>query len=211
MSMFFKVSLMTVMLFSINIASAGIIDINAQHSGWYQSNGQANGTKNNTCTGCFSDLRSWLGFDLSSISQNEHIIYAELFLFADALNDSNQHIMIFDVTSAYNLLGRNSTVVFNDLGSGNVYGSTIMGDGWNNSFLSGNSLIDLNNSRGGSFALGLKNLTNADFLGYNSGVTTSSQFYRLRLTTETVSVPEPSTFAIFALGLLGFVSRRLKK
>lgn len=194
-------------------ANAGLVSLEAQNSGWYSNTGTSNGNMANTCITCGSSLlRAWFGWDLSSISLTENITSANLVLYSDPSNQENQNISFYDVVTSYANLGQDGLATYTDLGEGVLFSSGIGQDLWNTFELTAGAISALNTARGSTFAIGAVNDSGGVWLGYNAGVSASSSYYRLEITTEAItSVPEPSTIAILALGVMGIAARRFKK
>ncbi|MBA6378614.1 MULTISPECIES: PEP-CTERM sorting domain-containing protein [unclassified Colwellia] len=83
-------------------------------------------------------------------------------------------------------------------------GSVIPFIGGDSLFLTGGS----GNSQSGNLSQGVGNSPTFGASTFNNGL---SRDYSYNITAEISSVPEPTTLAIFALGMIGLASRRLKK
>lgn len=204
-----KVALAGLVLSVCSFANAGIITVDAFNSGAYESNGSHNNNQNINTT---SNRGSWLAFDLSGVS--EQIVSATLEVWSDSRNDTGQAFSWWDVSTPYASFNSGvNTSIYKDLISGTVLASGIHEAGQINSFImNASAIVDLNLSTG-TWLVGGNNNDSGNAFGWTNGVDTGDT---LRLILETgqipeTSVPEPSTLAIFALGIIGLASRRFKK
>ena len=193
------------------IANAGLVTLDSDKFGWYASNGSQNGVSANICAGCFGDYRNWLGFDLSTIAGT--IVSAELRVFSNVSNDGNQSIEWYEILTSYNNLGQVSGLaIYNDLGDGQLFSSGVANSNqWNSYTINSAGILSLNSFLGTKWAIGGKNLSNQDAFGYTYAYNQTHPNIQLVLTTGSVDVPEPSTLSLFALALMGLVSRKFKK
>ena len=143
--------------------TAGQVVILANDRGWYASSGSHLTDNKNTFTGFSSQVRynSYFNFDLSAVTGK--ITGAQLVLEEEAFfgPDMSETASIWDVSESASVLSTNtqSTVIFQDLQSGNQYGSvtgTFSGIGASlTTALSNQALTDLNAARGRSFSIGV--------------------------------------------------------
>ncbi|MCJ8322073.1 MAG: PEP-CTERM sorting domain-containing protein [Colwellia sp.] len=91
------------------------------------------------------------------------------------------------------------------------------GNGWTPEFdLDGQNyfldpILVSNGLAAGQYTVFVTHCCGAYYTGQSSGVHSADNDYRLTFNDGAASVPEPSTLAIFALGIMGLASRRLKK
>jgi hypothetical protein len=103
-----------------SLAHAGVITLDADLQGWYESNGTTNGASNvnnylaGTC--CGSEYRNWFQFSIPVISGG--ISSARLLI--NAVDVSTQ-----DPSETYQVTSIPNAPAFGDLGTGSVYGSRV--------------------------------------------------------------------------------------
>jgi PEP-CTERM motif-containing protein len=205
-----------IMAVSFN-AHAGLITLDSTNANWYNSLGIRTPFGQNYIIGNNGSIsyNNFSVFDLSGISNN--ITSATLNFYNPSngytSDDLNETFSLFDVNTAIiSLIGGSGGVsAYTDLGTGVLYGSIIVDGTVANSIVSVNlnasGLLALNNSNG-LFAFGGSLVTADD---NNDRLFGYSRNQPVQLKIETLSIPEPSTLTIFALGVMGLVSRKVKK
>ncbi|MEM0979296.1 MAG: hypothetical protein AAGH78_03380 [Cyanobacteria bacterium P01_H01_bin.58] len=235
-------------------AQAATISVEAISQGWYNEIADIPNDRVNTFTGIFNnetddpsngapgediEHRSYFAFDVGTSSMP--IESATLRLFHETYFSSvlSEEITLFDVeTSTADLINRNESVdqalaIYDDLGSGSTYGSTVISSEtagwvsvqeWLEIELSAAAITDINEAlaTSGDFSVGisLTSLDGTSFrvpgIGQAEAVSFSngSFFTPAQLVLEGVkSVPEPTTalgaLAVFVLGLA--CQKRFKK
>jgi hypothetical protein len=131
-------------------------------------------------------------------------------------SDSGVTLNLFDVSTSAADLARRQIIdnsVFIDLGTGNSYGSFLIGAGVSSDILSfslnATALADINAAAGGYFSIGGQ-LNSGTLFGSSSGepgnsAGTQNSIQELVLTTldAPVAVPEPGSLVLLSAGLLG--------
>jgi hypothetical protein len=213
--------------------SGGMLTINASDSGWYDVNGLHNESITNYTTGdcnyvpCAGDTRNFFVFDLSSVTTPVTSAILRVYNYGDNSGLlQNQGYMSQDPFETYNLTHVSTDVstlttshaygdaeglsIWDDLGTGNSYGSYNASNADNDSFIELNlnaaALLDINGANG-LFALG----------GYISTLDGVNNYERLfgwsdgfvpELILTTADVPAPATLGLLGLGLLGLTLRK---
>jgi hypothetical protein len=213
-------------------ASADVI--NAIDSGWYSEAGVHTAQNQNYLTGNFggSARRSFFVFDLTAVA-NE-IVSASIQLYnpdsaLPALRgyvspDATETFALYDVSTpvasltASSAAGPAGVAVFDDLGSGAVFGERVMSVADNGTTVSlalnADGLSALNAARGGLFALGgaLTSLGGAaDEYVFGFSVLLDNPDVR-RLEFRTIeAVPEPTTLALLGVAAVFAARRRVTR
>jgi len=182
-------------------AEANIVVLNAINSGLYQSNGVSSGAYSGYAqeNGALND---WLGFNLSSVDGT--ITGATLELYNDAsAYGADQSTVWWDVTTPYSELGVvNSTAIFQDLGSGVVFGNGIANAGSINDFTLNAAAIASLNATSGDWAIGGTDTSSGYSFLFTNGVSTPGVTLELVLNVTPPAVPDSgSALALLGLGL----------
>ena len=201
---------------------AGAATVVSQAQGYVVSNGLTNGSGpgNNSFSGVdFGEIKSsWAGFDLSSYSAG--VTSAELkVVYAPYIPQKNYDLKIYDVNTAQSVFASGNAGLsgYNDLQSGKSYG-TVNATSYD-IMLNADAIADINAAAGKNFLMGFTNetvLNSPDLIKMINDSTTSFGAYingwwgnpndlpELILTygSSPAPVPEPSTFILFAGGLL---------
>jgi hypothetical protein len=214
--------------------NATVISLTAFDQGLYRDSGAGNANITSYAVGVSGtlEIRNFFVFDLSSIT--DIIVGATLDLFNPTNGfltvDSSETYEVVEVTSSITqLLAGNGgfgnaggVAIFNDLGSGTVFGlRTILTSEINQVIsveLNSNAVSALNSSTGlfalGGHSISLSGTTNefgliddAVFAFTSSQTTTNTG----RLILRFADVPEPTTLALFGIGLLGLGMMRRRK
>lgn len=208
----------------------------ASHAGQYNSLGDyAGGT--HYVTGAFEgEYRSFFVFNLPVFSTPIVSATLEVFNFGGSddippgfySENGPETLSFFNFSGSIpNLLsgGTGLTSTFADLGSGPLYGSIPVSDASNGQyvslFLNATFLTDLNAASGQAIALGgaltsLLDPNGYEFIFGNTDLLSATPAVRLTLTSSTApvsAIPEPATYALAAVGLLGVMiaRRRFKR
>ena len=211
--------------------SSAPITLDALDSGAYTAAGAHDPANENYLTGIFNggETRSFFLFDLSSISGTIESATLRLFnpevsqfLHGYVSPDPTETLNVYDVAAPPALLtgGSAGGEGFADLGSGTLYGSTIV------SSASNGQLVDITlnaaalaalNAADGQFVLGtalgsLSGGANQYAFGFSMTSFVADHTRQLLLDVAPVApVPEPATLALFAAGAATIGIRRLKR
>jgi hypothetical protein len=195
--------------------------LNAVNSGnYYNNNGVVSNDGAASNIGIWGDTkRDWLGFDLTGITGT--ITGATLKVNSSASNASGQTINWYDVTTPYASLGSvSSTAIFNDLGSGVLFGQGTHTAGTINSYvLNPAAIAALNAAEGSKWAIGGQENSGGYAFAYLSGISSPNNPIQLCLDFQPANtltfndsvnnVPETgSSLAMAALGFCAVVGLR---
>ncbi len=201
------------MIFILSQGQADIITLNTIDRGTYRDDGYNTPVYTTIGTGRKYNyiLNQYLIFDLSSVSKE--VISAEFRIVCDYSYfsyDPYETYTLFDVTNSYIevYMGYGDNLaVYNDLGSGVVYGTVNVISNYSYETvtvtLNRDGLAALNACLGGIFMMGgsLTSIDNDDdyeiLFSYCSSKNAGDGYTQLILTT----VPEPSTLIFFSVGL----------
>ena len=203
--------------------SAVATTIDAFDRGWYDDTGGHFATvkiafagQNNGTTVRYN---SFFSFDLAAISGTVTSGTLRLELESYFGPDSSEAFTIFDVTTDVTLLNQSCTgclTEFNDLQSGNAYGTGVVSSSDVGSvidiILSAAAIADINAASGGLFALGV-HVDQITLASGNEGLRWSggdeNRTHQLVLATSTV--PIPAAVWLFGSGLLGLIGIAKRK
>ena len=205
--------LATILLLASSASNA--IVVNAFDQGWYDNAGRHFSSNINYSAGsytntlAFEEWHNFFAFDLSGISGNvTSAVFRLHILDTDngAHTSTNGIFSLYDVNTSLSALLADSSSdiqIFNDLGSGNSYGSkalsTLDAYTFRDIVFNSEGLAAINNTLGGTFAFG----GNVDNLFRIGGGT---PFFPPTLTLtvdETVPMPAPISLALLVIGLAG--------
>jgi hypothetical protein len=222
------VTLSLVVTMGVTAARASVIQIDAVDSGAYQSSGFHLGSNQNYITGNFAvENRSFFVFDLTGVSSP--ITAATLNLFNPGIAscclgyvspDSTETFALMDVSTPVTTLVATGTnpAIFNDLGSGTMFGSYVASAADNGTTISialnAAGIAALNAALGSTIAFGgvlttLSPLPNQYVFGFSTSTFVEDDVRRLDLTTTVV--PEPASLTLAGLGLAAAVLARCRR
>jgi hypothetical protein len=141
--------------------------------GWYTSSGTHNSTNNNVIVGSY--YRNWFTFDISGFSGTACTITLRLEL--ELFNGSSGNYNLYDISTGHDDLvasssGSSGVTIYNDLGTGNSYGSVSLTSSDNNSTieiaLNDQAITDFNSESSGWFSVG-GDWTGSVYIRFGSG------------------------------------------
>ena len=223
----FVVLVLGISIMSGRVSSA--LTLNAVDRGYFSSDSRV--SHGNTYTGYDSHwgvyTNSFFIFQLPEITST--VVSAELQLELESLQnpDPTHTFRIYDVSTFANEFSIDYDIgsiagieIYNDLGSGNTYGTTTV-SGSNvgtilSIFLNNEALEDLNKNNDGFFAVGLSLLSLSPIdencgVRFSSGATGDYLNRTHQLTLNVAPVPEPATMLLFGTGLASLVGSRLRR
>jgi hypothetical protein len=210
------------------LASPGLataVQIDALDSGWYDDTGFHGPTNENYTVGWSlgKELRHFFVFDLS-VFPTESLISASLLLsMPPTLNnpgngydspDASETLQLYDVLTPIATLtagGSDLTAVYDDLGSGTVFGNVTVTAADNGQVveivLNAAALSALDAASGGVFAIGGAVTTLSDPpAAVRERIFTSSTIPPITRQLVIQVVPEPGSLPLFLVGLLGLAA-----
>jgi hypothetical protein len=192
------------------------------NQGWWSSVRANNNPTNDNYLTENDDFRSFFSFDLSTIHGTVTSATFDVRRYSGSFGPVT--LGLFDVsTPAATLITTRQEIsdpaIFDDLGTGNSYGSFVVNPGESTDILSfilnDAALTDIRSAEGqGFFSIGARVLSGAfifaasnDEPGGPSGGLNSIQ----RLVLDVQAVPEPGSLVLLGVGLAAFGSTRLRK
>jgi hypothetical protein len=195
--------------------------INASDQGWYDASDASWVNNPNYAAGVYSgvDQRSWFVFDLPTVSAGEGFTAATLILAMPSggymSSQPSETYTLYDVTTGANILSLRGTQsgAYADLGSGSVYGQTVVLPSSQGGFvqidLTAQALADMTAHAGDTFVIGGAATSLVTPNGDESIFGFSSNGGGVSLSYTTGVVPEPGVLALSGcLGLAALVRRK---
>ncbi len=200
---------------SAMVARATPVTIVAADTGWYQEDGHHSFTNYIASTGGLAQ-NNYFTFSLSGVSGTITGATISIFNPVNGFFGSPGMYTLYDVVTPPSILIANNSAavgitIYNDLGSGTVFGSTNVSSADNGTVitisLNAAAIAALNATNGGVFAIGgafsaPSGSVVFGFTGFDA---------RNQLALQVSDVPEPSTLVLFCTGLVGLASRLRKR
>jgi len=209
-----------------NIAAAEIITFNTSDpsdpsgfgQGWWSDTASNFDGNDNTITGNFggNDYLGFFTFDLGDLNlMDGDVIVGATFNSYTSTVVGDQTLSFYDVSTDASTLNNNSgssSLIFDDLGSGNGYGTLELvesdDNGWFSVVLNNFALNDIADSDGGFFSIGSSSSIDSD--GYVYGWSHLDDYAHELVLDVQRAVPEPSTWMMMILGF-GMVAAGAKR
>ena len=208
-----QVAIATIALIAVTFggAVASATTLNSTARGWYNSTGFHDAGNSNYISGSNDTWHDYFTFDLTGVSGT--ISSANLVLFNPVANGSGVYTSYDVNTPAATLNASNTgaTGIFNDLGSGNAYGSINYSTADNGTFvtinLNSQFLADINARSSNLFSVGGNAVGGTFLFGFSNGGSPADGKTFLDYTTSSAVAPLPAVapLAILLLGGFGIV------
>jgi hypothetical protein len=224
-----RFTMLVLILTAMSAGNAQAADVSLSHldSGWYTDKGEHDSDNSNYLTGAYDGriYRSFFVFDLGSVG--DIITGAELRLFNPGNGyqspDPSETLLLFNVSSLIDDLvaaheddSPEGMAIYEDLGTGVELGSQIVSAADNGQYVSlvlnAAAIAELNAARSGLWAIGGSLTSLRTPLSDQENVFSfSNEFDPGLLVLQTVPIPEPSTWALALLGIVGLMTLRSKR